>query len=138
MSRLPRLTTLHADFNDFVEDGRLAVLLRPVLGHALPIVGQTVELRDSDGNSSQGRIESIDGRVAYVLVDWDTWVPSPPGYHQEPQGWWTITNTNEAPIRGGSRGVSEVVIVRTSGRIEDLEDFGRTGNSADAPSPTPR
>jgi hypothetical protein len=73
-----------------------------------------------------------------VLVDWDTWTPRPPGYHQEPQGWWTITNGGEAPIKGGSWGVSEVVIVGTSGRIEALEDFGRTGNSADAPSPAPR
>jgi hypothetical protein len=80
---MPRLTTLHADFNDFVEDSRLAVLLRPVLGHTLPQVGQEVELRDSDGNSCQGRIESIDDGVAYVLVDWDTWVPSTPNDRQE-------------------------------------------------------
>jgi hypothetical protein len=138
MPRSPRLTTLHADFNDFVEDGRLAVLLRPVLGHALPAVGQMVELRDSDGNSCQGHIERIDGRVAYVLIDWSTWVPSPPGYRQQPQGWWTITNASESPIKGGSWGISEAVIVGTSGRIEVLEDFGHTGNSADAPSPARR
>lgn len=129
---MPRPTTLHADFNDFMEDGRLAVLLRPVLGHVLPEEGQEVELRDSDGNSCLGRIERIEDRVAYVLVDWETWVPSPPSYRQEPQGWWAVTS--ESIIRGRNRGVSKAVIVGRSGRINDSEDFGHTGNSADAPS----
>lgn len=129
---MPRPTTLHADFNDFSEDGHLAALLRPVVGHSLPGVGDEVELRDSDGNSCRGRIERIEGRIAYVLVDWNTWVPSPPGYHQEPQGWWAITTGTTT--RAESRGVTEAVIVETSGRIEDPEDFGHTGNSADAPS----
>jgi hypothetical protein len=131
-----RPTTLHVDFNDFNEDGRLTVLLRPVLGHALPAVGDVVELRDSDGNSCQGRIDQGEGRIAYVVVDWDTWVPSPPSYRQEPQGWWAITSGTT--FRGESRGVSEAVIVETSGGIDVLENFGHTGNSADAPSPVAR
>jgi hypothetical protein len=128
---MPGLTTLHVDFNDFDDDGRLEALARPGLERSLQ-VGEEVELRDGDGNSCQGHIERIDGRIAYVSLDWDTWTPSPPTYHLEPQGWWAITT--DGNFRRESQGVTEPVIGNISGNVEDLGNFGRTGNSADSPS----
>ena len=128
---MPRPPTLRVDFNDFDDDGRLAALLRRVLGPSLPAEGDEVELRDGDGNSCRGRIERIEGPIAYVDLDWDTWVPSPPSYHQEPQGWWAIT---AGPSFGReSRGVSEAVIGEVSGDMEDSGNLGGIDNSADAP-----
>lgn len=132
---MPRPPTLRADFNEFDEEGRLVVLLRRVLGLSLPEAGEEVELRDSDGNSCRGRIEQVEREVAYVRLDWDTWVPSPSSYHQEPQGWWVIT-VGVSP-RSESRGISEAVIGDISGNVEDLESFRRTDNSADEPSRSP-
>ena len=123
---------MRADFNEFDEDGRLVVLRRRVLGPSLPETDEEVELRDADGNSCRGRIEQVEGQVAYVRLDWDTWVPSPPSYHQEPQGWWVII-AGPSP-RSESRGVSEAVISEISGTVDDPESLGPVDNSADAPS----
>jgi hypothetical protein len=129
---MPRPPTLRADFNEFDEDGRLIVLLRRMLGPSSPEAGEEVELRDADGNSCRGRIEQVEGQVAYVHLDWETWVPSPPSYHQEPQGWWVVLTS---PQRGSeSRGVSEAVISEISGTVDNPESLGPVDNSADAPS----
>ncbi len=114
---MPRPPTLRADFNEFDEDGHLVVLRRRVVGPSLPEAGEEVELRDGDGNSCRGHIDRVEGQVAYVRLDWHTWVPSPPGYHQEPQGWWVIISS---PTFGSeSRGISEAVIREISGNVED-------------------
>jgi hypothetical protein len=129
---MPRLPTLRADFNEFDEGGHLVVLHRRVRGLSLPEAGEEVELRDGDGNSCQGRIERVEGQVAYVRLEWDTWIPSPPSYHHEPQGWWVITSGPS--FRSESRGIGRAVISEISGDVEDPESLGPVDNSADAPS----
>jgi hypothetical protein len=71
------MNTLHVDFNEVDEHGRLIALIR---------CGDIAELIDGDGNACQGTIERIEGQLIYVLIDWNTWTASPSSLGYVPKG----------------------------------------------------
>ncbi len=70
------MLTLRVDFNDRTEDGRLVALVRLASGIPRPPrAGDAAALRDGEGNRAEGRVERIDGALAFVVPDWSTWIP---------------------------------------------------------------
>lgn len=68
------MLTFDVDFNDQTEDGQVVALVRLASGAPkAPRVADHAVLRDSDGNRCEGRVERIDGALAYVRPDWETW-----------------------------------------------------------------
>lgn len=69
------MLTFRVDFNDQTENGRLVALIRHASNSARePRVGDAAMLRDAEGNRCRGRVERVDGALAYIVPDWDTWV----------------------------------------------------------------
>jgi hypothetical protein len=69
------MLTFRVDFNDRTEDGRLVALVRQASGISRePRVGDNATLRDAEGNRLNGRVERIDGALAYIVPDWDSWL----------------------------------------------------------------
>jgi hypothetical protein len=69
------MLTFRVDFNDRTDDGRLVALVRQASGSSRePRVGDAATLRDAEGNRCLGRVERIDGALAFIVPDWDSWV----------------------------------------------------------------
>lgn len=69
------MLTFRVDFNDQTDDGRLVALLRLASdGAHEPRVGDVAMLRDSEGNRCRGRVERIEGPLAYLAPSWDSWI----------------------------------------------------------------
>lgn len=64
---------LTVDFNNVADDGRLvkAAIHR---AKGIPMPGRWAILRDPEGNRCLGRIERIQGPIAFVAIDDATWV----------------------------------------------------------------
>lgn len=107
------MLTFQVDFNDQTEDGQLIALLRLASNAAKsPHAGDRAALRDSEGNRCEGRVVRIDGALAYVAPDWETWSPAQDLlrrkvtviYQQDGDNWHaTSADLPDLSVRGESR-----------------------------------
>jgi hypothetical protein len=66
------MTSIHVDFNDFDEAGRLTALADDAHGPVIP--GQAVILRDGDGNQCQADVVGVTASgVVFCEIRWNTW-----------------------------------------------------------------
>jgi len=66
-------TVLMVDFNDL--DANRCVPAALVLDNATadPYVDEVVELRDEEGNSVEGYVVAVEGKIAVVAPEWSRW-----------------------------------------------------------------
>lgn len=70
---------IHVDFNDIQEDGRISALKRHADIPEAVEPGALVALWDEDGDTAQGRVESVGERdLVEIEVLMDSWIPGEP------------------------------------------------------------